>query len=383
MSRAATQPTPGVLVRLRSADERIDPPPGDAPRRFHQTMPGYAPTPLRRAPSVARARGLGEVLVKDESARLGLPAFKILGASWALCRAIAARLDHDVETFERLARVLDELRPLTLCAATDGNHGRAVARLACLLRLDAKIFMPEGTAPSRIAAISGEGAQVSVVDGGYEAAVERAAREESERCIVIADTTHRGHEPTATWVIDGYSTMLLEIEEQLARSKVDRPDLIVVPVGVGALAAAVVRHFWSTEGTRPRILAVEPTSAACLLESVAAGEPVALGHPQTSIMAGLNCGTPSLAAWPAVSRGIDAYLAAGEQQVPIAMRQLARDGIVAGETGAAAVGGLLELTGEQWEAERLELGLDQRTRALLFCTEGVTDPDAQGPLMAA
>ena len=66
-------------------------PPSDAPRRFHASMDGYAPTPLRRAPRSAERIGVAEVLVKDESTRLGLPAFKILGASWAVYRALLER----------------------------------------------------------------------------------------------------------------------------------------------------------------------------------------------------------------------------------------------------------------------------------------------------
>ncbi|MEA2180521.1 MAG: diaminopropionate ammonia-lyase, partial [Solirubrobacteraceae bacterium] len=55
---------------------------------FHRGLPGYAPTPLRELPSVAAELGLARVALKDESSRLGLPAFKVLGASWAVERAL-------------------------------------------------------------------------------------------------------------------------------------------------------------------------------------------------------------------------------------------------------------------------------------------------------
>ena len=102
-----------------------------------------------------------------------------------------------------------------------------------------------------------------------------------------------------------------------------------------------------------------------------------LDHEQDSIMAGLNCATPSMVAWPLVSAGIDVYLAVPDEWVPEAMRLLARDGIVAGETGAAGLAGMLALLDESsLEAARAEGRLGPQTSALLLCTEGATDPDA-------
>jgi diaminopropionate ammonia-lyase len=225
------------------------------------------------------------------------------------------------------------------------------------------------------------------VDGGYDDAIRRSAQDASERCLIISDTSWEGYDQVPAWVIEGYSTVFEEIEEQLDARPA--PDMVVVPIGVGALAAAVVRHYWSalsssgSARSRPRIVGVEPTSAACVLESVAAGEIITLDHPQDSIMAGLNCATPSLIAWPAVSRGIDAYVAVPDAQVPEAMRLLAADGIVAGETGAGGLAGMLALAREpQTDEARRTLGLGPASRVLLLCTEGATDPEAYERLTA-
>src|SRR5919199_5038358 len=156
-----------------------------SPSWFHRRLPGYEETPLVDAPGLADALGVGKVLVKDESSRLGLPAFKILGASWAVYRALEERLPEgafgDWETLEGLRERLGPLRPLNLVAATDGNHGRAVARVARILGLSARIFVPEDMASARREAIAGEGAEVVVVRGTYDEAVERSAAEEGER----------------------------------------------------------------------------------------------------------------------------------------------------------------------------------------------------------
>jgi diaminopropionate ammonia-lyase len=379
---------PAVALLQPRRAETLDGAAGADPRAFHASMPGYAQTALRSAPAAAAALGVAEVLVKDESARLGLPSFKVLGASWAVYRALLARLGaapEEIPTFAALRDAVAALRPLSLAAATDGNHGRAVAHMAAQLGLGAAIYVPENTVRARIEAIQSEGATVTVVQGGYDDAIARSAQDASERCLVISDTSWEGYEEVPAWVIEGYATVFSEIEEQLAGQAA--PDIVAVPIGVGALAAAVVRHYRSAPGpadARPRILGVEPTSAACVLESVAAGQIITLDHPQDSIMAGLNCATPSLIAWPTVSRGIDAYLAVPDARVPEAMRLLAADAIVAGETGAGGLAGMLALAGEPQMAQaRGALGLHEASRVLLLCTEGATDPEAYERLTAA
>lgn len=365
-----------------------------APLCFHRRLPGYDETPLVNAPGLAETLGVGTVLIKDESNRLGLPAFKVLGASWAVYRALEERLPKgkfgDWETIEELKEKLEPLRPLNLVAATDGNHGRALARVARLLGLGAKIFVPEDMAAARREAIAGEGAEVVVVEGTYDETVERSAAEEGEHGIVISDMSWPGYERIPSWVIEGYSTMLWEIEDELERRGEPEPDLVVMQVGVGAFAAAVTRHFRSPERSQhPKLLGVEPTNAACVLQSVAAGHIVSVPGPHDSIMAGLNCGRPSLVAWPTVSRGIDVLIAVDDEPAREAMRLTAASDIVSGETGAAGLGGLLELLRmespdqqEQLEEARRALSLNRESRVLLFNCEGATDPDGYRRAMA-
>jgi diaminopropionate ammonia-lyase len=118
---------------------------------------------------------------------------------------------------------------------------------------------------------------------------------------------------------------------------------------------------------------VEPTTAACVLRSVEAGEIVSLDEAQASMMAGLNCETPSLVAWPLVSRGIDAYVSVDDARLPEAMTLLAAEGVVAGETGAAGLAGMLRLADDGLPSGAPVL--DDDTRVLLICTEGATDPE--------
>ena len=350
-----------------------------SPLSLHRRLPGYEPTPLRAAPALAEQLGVAHVLVKDEASRLGLPAFKMLGASWACYRSLAARLGRDPDEPEpwqhvdELAVRLAVLRPLRLATATDGNHGRAVARFAKLVGFPADIWVPAGTVPARIEAIEGEGATVTVVEGGYDAAVRAAAEAADERTLVVSDTSWPGYEVVPQWVVDGYATIFDEIGIQLEEQGATEPDVVLVPIGVGAFAAAVVTAFRRSRPDReaPLLIGVEPVDAACVLASALAGELVTLPGEQRSIMAGLNCGTPSPVAWPLVSAGIDWFVAVDDEQSRQAMRDLAASGIVSGESGAASLAGATQLRRDT--GDRV---LRPGATVLLLSTEGATDPAA-------
>ena len=342
-----------------------------APRAFHRKLPGYAPTPLRDAGRLAGELGVADVLVKDEYERFGLPAFKMLGASWATYRALEALHGgpfEDWDTTLDLRERVGELGPLTLATATDGNHGRAVARMAALLGLGARIRVPNDTVAARIDAIASEGAEVTISTGGYDDAVAEVAAWADERTLVISDTSWEGYEDVPAWIIDGYSTIFAEVDEQLAATGAQPPTVVLVPVGVGAFAAAVVTRFRQPDAASTRIVAVEPVDAACVMASAQAGEVITLEGEQHSIMAGLNCGTPSPVAWPLVSAGIDWLVTVTDDDARDAMRGFAGVGVVAGESGAASLAGARAL------AAAGELRTDDCV--LLLSTESATDPVA-------
>jgi diaminopropionate ammonia-lyase len=353
------------------------------PLSLHRRMPGYAPSPLHDLPALAVELGIEKLWVKDESSRFGLPAFKILGASWATYRTLAERLQtrtgDDVEPWQTLEDLRDRfeaLQPLTLATATDGNHGRAVARMAKLFGLPAQIYVPRGTAEARIAAIESEGATVTVVDGSYDDAVELAASTAGPTVQVISDTAWEGYLDVPARVIEGYATIFAEIDTALEEANEAGPTIAFVQVGVGALAAAMVAHYRNpTALVRPVLVSLEPETAACAFESAAAGEPVTVAGPHTSMMVGMNCGTPSMLAWPLMRDGVDLFIALPDAPAAEAMRRLASEGIVSGETGASGLAALFELLRDPAaEPLRDHLGIGPGTRALVISTEGATDP---------
>jgi diaminopropionate ammonia-lyase len=326
---------------------RVEHPRGDAPP-FHARLPGYAPTPVRELPDVAAELGIARVVVKDESTRFGLPAFKILGASWATERA----LGHHPET-------------RMLVAASAGNHGRAVARVARDRGLQCRIFLPARSIRARREAIEREGAEVIVVDGAYEDAVAAAARAGAEQGAY--EITDVGAGGTAAWVIDGYATLF---EEAAAQSEFD---LVLVPAGVGALAAAAARHG-AERGVA--VVCAEPVTAACLAASLAAGEPSRVETPGTT-MAGLDCAEISAAAWPFLRHGIGGVVAVTDDEAAAAVDELAGKALEIGHSGAAPLAALRVLaTDDRCDALRAAVGLGPESAVLLVATEGRTDRPA-------
>lgn len=348
------------------------------PERTHRSLPGYAPTRLRSCPALAERLGVGDVLVKDEAERLGLPSFKILGASWATLTTVVDAWGLDVAAPLTLAGVRDALgHPAGrgLVAATDGNHGRGVARMAALLGLEATVLVPAGTARARIDAIASEGARVEVVEGTYDDAIAASARMADADHLVVSDTSWNGYERTPRAVVEGYSTMFLEVDDELAEHGIRPPDVVALQAGVGAFAAAGLRHYRGAPGSSVRTVVVEPLTAACLMASARAGALTMVPGPHTSTMAGLNCGLPSELVWPIVAAGADVFLGIRDEATEEAMRALAREGIVAGESGAAGLAGLLVLAEHGTPTERGWAGLRPDASVLVVNTEGATDPD--------
>jgi diaminopropionate ammonia-lyase len=373
---------------------RCDPVPADV-RCFHSRLPGYAPTPLVELPSLAAELGVGRVLVKDESARMGLGAFKMLGASWAVHWALAR---------------WPAGRTVRLVTATEGNHGRAVARLARIYGQPAEVFVPDGVRPAAMAAIAAEGARVTPVAGDYDEAVRRAARAVDEPAdgtdaVLIQDTAWPGYEDVPRWIVQGYSTLFAELDEQLAAAGVGgaggaggagaggaggvggggsgggagAPDLLAVPVGVGSLAQAAVTHYRGRPddgGAVTALLSVEPDTATAALSSLTAGRPLTAPTGHTA-MAGLNCGTLSTLAWPVLRDGLDAAVAVTESAAARAVRDLGALGLAAGPTGAATLAGArAALTGPdapgtaEAAERRRALGVGPASTVVLLSTEG-------------
>ena len=344
-------PHPADLEPLRSTLE------------FHRGLTGYEPTPLVDAESTARELGLERLLIKDESSRFGLPAFKVLGASWAIAQLLGGGSD-----LTELRRSADRLGIRRLTTATDGNHGRAVARMAAALGLEATIYVPAAMTAVRRSAITDEGATVVDVAGGYDQAVRTAAADAAgdPGCRAVNDADLDGSSPVAGWVIEGYSTLFAEIDEQTGGADLD---LVMLQTGVGAFAACGTR--WA-KAHNAAAVAVDPRGAACVATSLAQGRPVTIERTPT-VMAGLDAGTPSTTAWPSLQAGLWGAVVVTDEEADRAMRSLAAEGIESGESGAAGLAGLRALLDDPVCAPLLAQ-VGRPRSVLVVVTEGATDP---------
>jgi diaminopropionate ammonia-lyase len=263
--------------------------------------------------------------------------------------------------------------------------------MARLLGLEARVFVPRVVSERARAAIAVEGATVIVAGDSYDEAVEQAAAYAGQRSaeagwtaaanagrsqpaagagrLLVQDTAWAGYKSVPRWIVEGYGTLLAEVDEQFAERELAGPDLVSVPVGVGSLAQAVVTHY-RRGGVAPAVLAVEPETAAGVLASLHAEARRSVPTAGT-VMAGLNCGTPSSLAWPVLAGGLDAAIAVPDQQATEAGADLGRLGVRSGPSGAASLAGVrAALTGPGAATRRAELGVTTSAVVLLLSTEG-------------
>lgn len=354
---------------------------------FHKQLPGYRPTELVALHELAQYWGVGDIYMKDESTRFGLRAFKVLGGSYAVARLICRELGISLEDTSYDYLVSDEVRArikgMTLTTATDGNHGRGIAWAAQQLGIQAVIYMPKGTVPSRVDNIRGHGATVEVTDLNYDDAV-RLANDMAEKngWHMIQDTAWEGYEEIPLWIMQGYMTMCKEAIEQMVEKGVEATH-VFVQAGVGALAASVVAGISNQYSEKPpKFIIVEPNTAGCVFASAAAGDGKthAITGDLETTMAGLACGEVNSFGWPILRDRPSCYITCDNYVSANGIRILANPicgdkAIEAGESGSVGIGLLELLTSHDAFAEikeQLKLGAD--SKILFFNTEGATDP---------
>ena len=331
-------------------------------RAFHETLPGFAPTPLVRLTALAERLGARALFVKDESQRLGLNAFKALGGSFAMGELIGGA-------------------PKTFVTATDGNHGRGVAWAARVLGQRAVVYMPRGTAAERLMNVRREGAEAEILDMPYDDCVRHArSMAEARGWVLLQDTAFDGYEDIPRRVMQGYATMGLEILEQLEGT---RPTHVFLQAGVGSMAAAMAGFFADAYGeSRPAVIVVEPFTADCIYRTAEANDGrlhACDGEAMHTIMAGLCCGEPCSLAWEILRDHADFALRMTDAIAATGMRVLGNplpgdQRIISGESGASTLGAAFAvMTDPALDDTRRALGLGADSTILCISTEGDTD----------
>ena len=352
--------------------------------RFHRSIPFYRETPLVSLRHAAREHRVDSILVKDESPRFGLNAFKGLGGSYCMFRILCEKLSLDPYTAVYADFLQEDVRArcagMTFVTTTDGNHGKGVSWAAKLFGCKARVFMPKGTVEARRRAIEEAGSAIAeITEWNYDRTVRYAASlAEQNGWILIQDTAWDGYEQYPAWIIEGYLTLAAESVSQMNGLS---PTHIFLQAGVGSMAAGIEAYFINRNNENPPLVSiVEPKASACIYESALAGDGKAhtvTGNPVT-IMAGLNCGTPCSTIWP-ILRDCSAYFCACDDAVTEqGMRAYAHPAgtdaaVISGESGAVTYGLLLSIL-ESDELRSL-FRINKDSVVLLISTEGDTDPD--------
>lgn len=336
-------------------------------RRWLSALPGAAdPTPLLDLPALAARCGVAHVLVKAEDAR-PLGNFKALGGMYAALRAVA-RATEARDVFQLLGGAGCPA-PRLICAS-DGNHGLAVAEGARLAGVAAQVYLPADLPAVRIARIRARGAEVVLVDGDYDDAVDAAQRQAAAGAgLLIPDTSDDPDDPVVADVVAGYDVMADEIATQLAARGDAGPTHLFLQAGVGGLAAALAEGLARRLPSPPAVIVVEPARAACVARALAAGRLVQIEGDLHTAAEMLSCGRASAPALRTLLRHGAQAMAVDETALRQAPGVLAaHGGPRSTPSGAAGLAGLLQAADH--DDLRQSFGLTAESRVLLVASEG-------------
>jgi len=353
----------------------------DTAYNFHKTLPGYLPTPLLNLRHFAKKIGIGDCYIKDESQRLGLNAFKVLGASYAMAEEIKKYVPEGQSnlSFESIKSHKTSIKDLTFVTATDGNHGRAVAWCAEQYGCRAVVFMPKGSSEIRLKSILEHKAKAEITELNYDETVKYAESEAiKNNWVLLQDSSWPGYTEVPRNIMVGYKTMVQEFFEQTS----DWPTHVIAQAGVGSFAASIFSSFISSTKQQPKFILLEPSGAACFFNSVKVGDKKPHLTPDlNTMMAGLSCGMPSILAWDIIVPITDIFVICEDNIAIKGMQILSQPtegdpSIISGESGAVPIGFLHEVaTNPLYSDLRDQLQLDVSSKVLFFSTEGDTDPE--------
>ena len=336
--------------------------------------PDYKQTALISLDDFAKQMGVKKVLYKDESTRLNLGAFKALGGAYAVQHVLEERAAAGDGSLLNV-----DGSPLTVCTATDGNHGRSVSWGAQQKNIPCHIFIHAGVSEGRAESLAAYGATVHRVDGNYDDSIAACIKMAEENgWQIVSDTSWEGYREIPTQVMAGYTVLAAETIEQLEAQK-DTLTHIILQAGCGGMAGALMAYFWKYwREDFPEVIVMESSMSDCVLESMQRDEIFLVDIVDETLMAGLSCGEVSELAWPILRYGASHVLTVGDEGVKPMMRYLAksegeRPDIVGGECSASGLITLKTMVDNPELAESAHI--DENSVVLLIGTEGATDPD--------
>lgn len=294
--------------------------------------PTYKPSPLETCSFQGRS-----ILIKDETNRMGLGAFKALGGVYAVAKLIEERVGYPLEAGTFLEDSVKAIaQKMTFVCASAGNHGMAVAAGARLFGAKARIHLAETVPEDFAIRLQDKGAEVVRSGDDYEASVAAAiADAEATGAIHLADGSWPGYTEPPRLVMEGYTVIAEEMRIELERSG-NWPSHVYLQAGVGGLAAGIAYMIRSNWTVQPKIIVVEPDAAPCLAESARAGQILTVEGP-VSNMGRLDCKTPSMLALGILERCADDWVLISDAQALEAVEHACDLGFSTTPSGAAGL----------------------------------------------
>jgi len=318
----------------------------------------YSPTPLISLDKLSEKLDLNKIFYKDESKRFHLKSFKALGGAYAV------------------EKVTKGNKEVVISTATAGNHGRSVAWGTKKLGLKCKIFISEYVSEFRAEVMRSFGADIIRVKGNYDNSLKECIKQSKQNnWQIVQDVAWQDYKLVPKLTMAGYSVMMKEISEQINNQQISH---VILQAGVGGMAAAMVAGIARYLDHVPKVIIVEPESAACVLESIKVGKIEKISIKKESLMGGMSCDEVSLVPWEILKNSISHCVTVSDNYISktvklLANSKLSNEKIVGGECSTPGIISLVSLSND---AEiKKKINLNENSNVLLFGCEGDADEE--------
>ena len=220
--------------------------------------------------------------------------------------------------------LLRDIPAAGVTAASGGNHGAAVAYAAGVLRVPARIFVPEVSSAVKVSRIRSYGADLVVEGATYSDAFAVSQR------WVAASGAMPVHAFNQAETVLGAGTVGLELRQQAPYA-----DTVLAAIGGGGLLSGIATACDAGRNGGTRVVGVEPEGAPTMTEALAAGGPTdaATGSVAVDSLAPRRVGELTFGV---VSRRVHAVVLVSDDAIGQAQQALWEKLRVVGEPGGCA-----------------------------------------------
>jgi threonine dehydratase len=285
--------------------------------------PAVRDTPLVDGAAILAMLGrpAGRLLLKLET--LGpVRSFKGRGTDWFVACLPESRTSADGA-------------PPALVCASAGNFGQGLAWAGARRGIPVTVYAATSANPLKVARMRGLGATVVLEGHDFDAAKDAARAHVAS--VPGAMFVEDGREPA---IAEGAGTIALELLREMAARGIPAPDVLLVPLGNGALLAGIA-HWVRAHAPATRLVAVCAAGAPAMAQSIAAGRVVTTAAVDT-IADGIGVRVPVPEALDDLRGMVDEVRLVSDDAIVEAMRLLWRaHGVVVEPAGAAGLAALV------------------------------------------